>query len=83
MAHALCAFGVGITYACMFYREAAGQSAKGVLVGEEIIGRVGYDPEEYDYGKNSYFYGDRFDKDPNKVIDKNLGMLGILSNTIN
>jgi len=50
MAHAISAFGVGICFACLFYREAAGQSAKGVLVGEEFIGKLSYNPEEFDYG---------------------------------
>lgn len=43
MIHAILGYGVGVCFSALFYREAAGQSAKGLLAGEELIGKFSED----------------------------------------
>ncbi|KRX02294.1 hypothetical protein PPERSA_09911 [Pseudocohnilembus persalinus] len=82
MAHALVSFGLGVSFACLFYREASGQSAKGIIIGDELIGKCGYDPQDFDYNQSSQIYRNIYDKDPNRIMDRNLRMAGLVSNSI-
>ena len=40
MMHALLGFGVGVCFSALFYREATGQASRGIIAGEELIGKV-------------------------------------------
>lgn len=40
MQHSLLGYAVGICFAALFYREAAGETSKGILVSEELIGNI-------------------------------------------
>lgn len=56
LVHSVLGFGVGICFAALYYREAAGQSARGILVGEELYGKSDIDhhlPIDYNMGMAS------------------------------
>ena len=46
MTHSLVAYGLGICYSSLFYREVMGQCSRGIVIGGELIGKMDRTTEE-------------------------------------